>query len=284
MATMEIEIIEMADRKAKFVLKNSSPAMANALRRTLLSDIPKMAIDQVEFMTGKIEGDDGREYESITPLFEEIIAHRLGMLPVPTDLDLFVPQDQCSCGGEGCPSCSIMYSIRKTGPSTVYSSDLQPLGGPNSDKLRIVDEFIPIVELTADQGIYVYAKAVMGTARKHVKWQVCNGVGYSYMPVIDIDPKRASDDEVVACAEICPNGLQVKGGKLVVTSALECGLCTGCIEKISDIDGINVTWDDKNFIFKYETDGSMTAQKALDEALKVLADEAKGFASDLEAL
>ena len=34
---MDIEIIEMADTKAKFVLKNSSPAMANALRRTLLS-------------------------------------------------------------------------------------------------------------------------------------------------------------------------------------------------------------------------------------------------------
>ena len=284
MATMEIEIIEMADTKAKFLLKNTSPAMANALRRTLLSDIPKMAIDKVEFLTGKIEGDDGKEYESITPLFEEIIAHRLGMLPVPTDLDLFVPQDQCSCGGEGCPSCTIMYSIRKTGPATVYSSDLQPLGGPNSDKLRIVDEFIPIVELTPEQGIYVYATAIMGTARKHVKWQVCNGVGYSYMPVIEIDPKHASDEEVLACAEICPEGLEVKGGKLVVKSALQCGLCKGCIEKISDIDGINVTWDDSNFIFKYETDGSMTAQKALDVALDVLAKEAKTFADEIEAL
>ena len=44
---MDIEILEMAERKAKFILKNSSPAMANALRRTLLSDIPKMAIDKV---------------------------------------------------------------------------------------------------------------------------------------------------------------------------------------------------------------------------------------------
>ena len=51
---MDIEIIEMADRKAKFVLKNSCPAMGNALRRTLLSDIPKMAIDTVEFYTGNI--------------------------------------------------------------------------------------------------------------------------------------------------------------------------------------------------------------------------------------
>ena len=284
MATMEIEIIEMADRKAKFLLKNTSPAMANALRRTLLSDIPKMAIDKVEFLTGKIEGDDGKEYESITPLFEEIIAHRLGMLPVPTDLDLFVPQDKCACGGEGCPSCTIMYSIRKTGPSTVYSSDLQPLGGPNSDSLRIVDEFIPIVELTPEQGIYVYATAVMGTAKKHVKWQVCNGVGYSYVPKITIDPKRASDDDVVAIAEMCPEGLEVKKGELVVKDPVACGLCNGCIERLSETDGVTIDWDDSNFIFKYETDGSMTAQKALDVALDVLSKEAGSFAEDIKAL
>jgi len=281
---MDIEIIEMADRKAKFVLKNSSPAMANALRRTLLSDIPKMAIDTVEFYTGKIEGDDGKEYESITPLFEEIIAHRMGMLPVPTDLGLFVPQSECSCGGEGCPSCTIVYSLQKTGPCTVYSSDLQPLAGPDSDKLRIVDEFIPIVELTADQGITVYAKAVMGTAKKHVKWQVCNGVGYKYMPKIEIDPKHASDEQVVACAKLCPAGLEVKSKKLVVKDPVACGYAKGCLEALDEVPGVKVDWDDQNFLFKFETDGSMTAQQALDIAVDTLSKEAKGFASDIAAL
>ena len=280
---MDIEIIEMADRKAKFVLKNSSPAMANALRRTLLSDIPKMAIDTVEFYTGKIEGEDGKEYESITPLFEEIIAHRLGMLPVPTDLGLYVPQSECECGGEGCPNCTIMYSLRKTGPATVLSSDL-PLGGPNSDKLRIVDEFIPIVELTADQGITVYAKAVLGTAKKHVKWQVCNGVGYKYMPVIEIDPKHASDEQVVACAELCPAGLEVKSKKLVVKDPVACGYAKGCLERLDETEGITVNWDDSNFLFKFETDGSLTAQQALDIAIETLSKEAKGFAEDIKAL
>ena len=81
---MQIEIVEMEDRKAKFILKNSSPAMANALRRTMIQDIPKMAIDKVEFHLGPIMQDD-KEYESDTSLFDEVIAHRLGMIPVPTD-------------------------------------------------------------------------------------------------------------------------------------------------------------------------------------------------------
>ncbi|MBR2254678.1 MAG: DNA-directed RNA polymerase subunit D [Candidatus Methanomethylophilaceae archaeon] len=172
---MDIEIIEMAERKARFVLKNSSPAMANALRRTLLMDLPKMAIDKVEFHLGPIMSEDDREYESTTPLFDEVIAHRLGMIPVPTDLDVFVPQSECSCGGVGCPSCSIIYSLHRIGPCTVMSQDLLPLGDPS---LKVKDEFIPIVELTDRQAVLIYATAVMGTARTHVKWQVCIGVGY----------------------------------------------------------------------------------------------------------
>jgi DNA-directed RNA polymerase subunit D len=92
---MEIQILKMSERKVSFILKNSTPAMANALRRTILTEIPKMAIDKVEFHLGPIMVN-GREYESITPLFDEIIAHRLGMVPVPTDLKLFVPQSECT--------------------------------------------------------------------------------------------------------------------------------------------------------------------------------------------
>ena len=100
---MDIEILEMAERKAKFILKNSSPAMANALRRTLLSDIPKMAIDKVEFHLGPTMYDD-KEYESVTPLFDEIIAHRLGMVPVPTDLDLFARRANAPAAGRAAPT------------------------------------------------------------------------------------------------------------------------------------------------------------------------------------
>lgn len=278
---MDIEIIEMAERKAKFVLKNSSPAMANALRRTLLSDIPKMAIDKVEFHLGPIMYDD-KEYESITPLFDEIIAHRLGMVPVPTDLSLFVPQSECACGGTGCPSCSIMYSLNKIGPCTVLSGDLEPLGNPD---LRVKDEFIPIVELTDGQAVLIYATAVMGTAKTHVKWQVANGVGYKYMPEIVVDPAKASDEDVIECMRICPKKVfEIEGGKLVVKNPLDCSLCKACTDHLGDRGGITVNGDDRNFVFKFETDGSLTAQQALDKAVEILTSEAQDFKSQIEAL
>lgn len=278
---MDIEIIEMAERKAKFILRNSSPAMANALRRTLLSDIPKMAIDKVEFHLGPIMYDD-KEYESVTPLFDEIIAHRLGMVPVPTDLNLFCPQSECVCGGEGCPNCTIMYSLNKIGPCTVLSGDLEPLGNPD---LRVKDEFIPIVELTDGQAVLIYATAVMGTAKKHVKWQVANGVGYKYLPQIAIDDGMESDEEVLECAAICPKKVfEVEDGKLVIKNPLDCSLCRACTDHLGERGGITVKGDDKNFFFKFETDGSLTAQQALDKAVEILADEAKDFKAQLEQL
>ncbi len=266
---MDIEIIEMAERKCKFVLKNSTPAMANALRRTMLSDIPKMAIDKVEFHLGSIDVD-GREFESITPLFDEIIAHRLGMVPVPTDYGLFNFQNECVCGGEGCPNCTIMYSLNEHGPRTVLSGDMQPLGDPS---LKVKDELIPIVELADGQSVLIYAHAVMGTARKHVKWQVANGVGYKYMPVIDIVGNVPDGKKVI---DKCPKKVfDIEGDKVVVKNLLDCIICGMCEE--SSEGAIKVTSDETQFVFKFETDGSLTAEQVLNKAAEVLSENAKAF-------
>jgi DNA-directed RNA polymerase subunit D len=275
---MEIEIIEMAERKASFLLKNTTPAMANALRRTMLTDIPKMAIDKVEFHLGPIDVD-GKECESITPLFDEIIAHRLGMVPVPTDYTLFGFKDKCVCGGEGCPSCEIMYSLNKHGPCTVLSGDLEPLGSPD---LKVKDEDIPIVELAAGQSVLIYAHAVMGTAKQHVKWQVANGVGYKYLPVIKIDNGKIASPEAVA--KLCPKKiLEIENGKLVAKRPMGCSLCMACVESC-DEGAITITGDDKNFVFKYETDGSLTAEQVLGKAIEILSQKAKDFGEAVAAL
>lgn len=276
---MDIEVLEMAERKGKFILKNSSPAMANALRRTMLSDIPKMAIDKVEFHLGPIMVDD-KEYESVTPLFDEIIAHRLGMVPVPTDYELFTFQDECVCGGEGCPSCTIMYSLNKIGPCTVLSGDMVPLGNPD---LKVKDENIPIVELTDGQAVLIYATAVMGTAKKHMKWQAAFGVGYKYLPMITIDPKKADDPDVLNVIDLCPRHVFAeKKGKLTVENSYACSLCNTC--KNATNGAVSVKGDDTNFLFTFETDGSLTAKQVLDKAVEILSEEAKELAQQVESL
>ena len=275
---MDIKILEMEERKCKFILKNASPAKANALRRTMLTDIPKMAIDTVDFHLGPIDVD-GREFESITPLFDEIIAHRLGMVPVPTRPDGFEFnfKDECTCGGVGCPNCTFMYSLNKHGPCTVLSGDMMPVG---SDSFRVCDPNIPIVELADRQSVLIYAHVVKGTARKHVKWQVANGVGYKYMPSIEIG--NVMDPEEVA--KKCPKKVfEVVDGKLKVIEErlFDCILCETCSETDSEV---KLTSKDDEFVFTFETDGSLTAQQVLDEAVKILSDSAKDLGEKIVAL
>ncbi len=276
---MEIKIVDKMDNKIKFILSNTKPEIANALRRALISEVPKMAIDSVEFHLGPIMDDEGKEYESVSPLFDEIIAHRLGLIPIPTKLDLFTYKDQCGCNGEGCPSCTIMYSLNKRGPCDVYSGDMEPLGSPD---FKIKDELIPIVKLGPGQAILVYASAELGTAKRHAKWQVTSGTAYRYYPKVTIDYSKCDAGDT--CLKACPKGVFSKeGDKVKVADNEACNLCMACVEACH-MDAIQVEGDVTRYIFEFETDGSLTAEETLKKALQTLEQKFDDFRDKVSAL
>lgn len=276
---MDLKIIDLTDTHARFVVSGTRPDMANALRRTLMIGVPKMAIETVEFHLGPIRDEEGKECESVSPLFDEMIAHRLGLVPVPTDPDLYVFKDQCTCNGEGCPSCTIMYSLNKKGPAEVYSGDLEPLGGK---ELRVKDELIPIVKLGPKQALLIYASAELGTAERHIKWQGTSGTGYRYYPTVAIDLSKC--DLCEECVKACPRDvLAIKDKKIAVVDLEECILCSACV-KACPRDAIVTSGDDTKFIFEFETDGSLTARDTLRKALEILEQKFDDFREDLGQL
>jgi DNA-directed RNA polymerase subunit D len=283
---MDIKILEETETRMRFIIEKVNPAIANSLRRVLLSDIPKMAVEDVEFHLGSIRDEDGREYESISPLFDEIVSHRLGMLPIPTDMSLYKFPGDCDCAGEGCPSCTIMYTLNKKGPCTVYSGDLEPLGDRT---LNIKEDLIPIVKLSNRQALLVYATAVLGTGRVHAKWQVVTCCGYKYYPVVEVN--RDECDLCGLCVSACPKKIfAYENGKLKIDKdlALECNLCNACIEVCGQaVDGsgkrkekilpLTVKGDDTKFVFVFETDGAISARDTLDKGLELLEEKFGAF-------
>ncbi|MFB6076551.1 MAG: DNA-directed RNA polymerase subunit D, partial [Candidatus Nanohaloarchaea archaeon] len=65
---MEITITDETDDTVEFDIEDASPAFANALRRTMIGDVPTLAIETVTVT------------ENNSGLFDEILAHRLGLL------------------------------------------------------------------------------------------------------------------------------------------------------------------------------------------------------------
>ena len=80
---VKVTIIEESDDKIKILLADTDRALVNSIRRSLVSDTPKMAIETVRFEMGTIEQED-QVWETTGPLPDEVIAQRLAMIPIPT--------------------------------------------------------------------------------------------------------------------------------------------------------------------------------------------------------
>ena len=276
---MKIDIVEMTPTKAQFVITDTNPSFANALRRTIVADVPKMALDNIEFHLGPIMDEKGTAFESVSPMFDEIVSHRLGLIPIPTDLETFNFRAKCTCNGEGCPNCTIMYSLNKKGPCTVYSGDLEPVGDA---KFRIKDDLIPIVKLAEDQALLIYATAELGTGRQHAKWQAALGAGYRYFAKIEIEHSKC--DLGGSCVKVCPKGVLAKEDKKIVAKHPEkCNLCNSCVE-VCDAGVVKVTSIPTKILFKFETDGSLHAKEVLLRGLKILEERFENLREQVSGL
>lgn len=265
---MKIDIVEMTDRFAKLDIQDASPHIVNTLRRTLVADVPKLAIEYVTF------------YDNTSALFDEIISHRLGLLPVPTDLKALVRREDCTCDNEGCANCTVRFTLSKEGPGTVVSGDLQS----DDPEFRVADPDIPIVRLLANQRLILETEAILGTGSQHAKWQPVSGCGYKYYPNVKIDNSKFDAVTKRAVLDACTtNVLKDAAGKVVCEDPWDINLnddlegafaeAAGISRDQRDKLGITVTPDDTRFLFRFETDGSLTAYQALKAALGIIQDK-----------
>ncbi len=277
---MQVKVLSQKEDALKILVEDTEPAFVNALRRVLIADVPKMAIEDVEFHLGPIRAEDGKEYESVAPLFDEMIAHRLGLVPIPTDLALYNRREDCpTCHGEGCPSCTIIYSLNKRGPGLVTSADMEPIG---DTKLRPKDQGIPIVQLAEGQAILIYATAQLGTGREHAKWQPTHGVGYAYYPTLKAGSKTVDtlDPSVPFCsAHMLTTSLEEETVKLPD----DCTMCARFREAFK-ADSVKISSDPTRFVLQFETDGSMPPKDVIAKALDILVDRFGEIAAQADAL
>lgn len=263
---MKVETVELKGNKGVLRIEDMDVYFVNSLRRVMLAELPKLAIDDVII------------YDNTSALFDELISHRLGLIPIPTDLSILTFRSECKCEGKGCPSCTVRYTLSKEGDGVVYSGDLQP----EHPSFAITEATIPIVELMKDQRVILEVEAVLGRGRDHAKWQVVLAPRYRMETKIMVDKKRIN--EVKAFVEELPKDLvELKGEKLELTDPSKESLFESILEK-QKVDYITMTKDPSKLLFSFETDGSMSAKAALQESVNILAkkyEEFRGLLKDL---
>ncbi|MEM2959980.1 MAG: DNA-directed RNA polymerase subunit D [Candidatus Bathyarchaeia archaeon] len=269
---MRVTLLEKNDFAVRFIVEGINAPLANTLRRIMLSEVPTMAIDDVIV------------YENSSVLHDEILALRLGLIPLKTDLDAYNLPEKCSCKSElGCPLCRAILTLDievENGVRTVYSGDLVP-ENPN---IAPISDKIPIVKLAAGQKIRLEAYAKLGRGKDHAKWQPVSACTYRYKSVIKIDHSRCN--ACGRCVEICPRKVLVKeGDKIAVAEEIECVLCNDCVRVCEVIPPpIQVNWDNNTFIFYVESVGSLPVERVILEALKIYEEKYTEFINSLEGL
>lgn len=139
---MKIEIEKKSESEMSFVLTGASLAFANLLRRYAIAEIPTFAIEDVVI------------YENSSSFIDEYIAHRLGLIPLKTP-------------AKSKPGDEVAFTLDAEGDGTVYSKSLK-----STDKSVVpVSDRIPLIKLNDGKRIRLEAKAVVGTAKSHGKFQ-----------------------------------------------------------------------------------------------------------------
>ncbi len=254
---MHVSVLSKSDQKIEFVLSDTTPAFANALRRAMISEVPTLAVDYVDIL------------DNTSVLFNEVLAHRIGLMPLEFESGKLNKVEDCKCEGKGCGLCQVVLALEKTGPCMVYSKDFK---SANKD-VKPVDGDIVIAELLENQSLKLEATARLGTGREHAKWQAAV-VGYQYYPDVEVSnqakaKKFASD-----------NKLEFLNSKLEVEDAR-----TIDVIGTKDPEGsFEIKGNPKKFVFTVETISGLGVSDIVLQALNVLEEKATEFRKQLKAL
>ena len=144
-----LDVITKDSEKIAIKLKGVPLQYANALRRVCLNGVPVFAIDTVDII----------ENTSVLP--DEGLAHRLGLIPLKTDLSKYNESDK-------------ILLVLDSGESEETRSVLSGELSSEDESVKPVSEKIPIVQLAPGQKIKVECYARLGRGTEHAKWNASN--------------------------------------------------------------------------------------------------------------
>src|SRR3989344_3866319 len=237
---MDIEVMhtDKHNGRVTFLLSGINPTAANLLRRLIIAEVPTMAIEDVEF----------RKNSSV--MYDEVIAHRLGLIPLKTDLKSYTVLQDCSCEGAGCAKCSVKLTLKAKAASNgyVYAEQLESA----DSKIVPVHPKMPIAKLLKGQALELEATAVLGRGKVHTKWAP-GLVYYRAKPEVKI----GKVEDVDKLLKTYPGMFINKGGKLEANpEALTTSVLWDEVAEATD-GAIAVAESREDFLFAIESWGQL---------------------------
>lgn len=262
MTKFDINVLEKSETRISFIISKISETQLNTLRRSIINLVPTMAIEEVEM----------RKNSSV--LYDEVIAHRLGLIALKTDIKSYNIPEFCTCKGEGCAKCQLELTLKVKGPKIVYAENFKS----KDPKVVPVYDKTPIVKLAEGQELEVIGTAKLGFGKVHAKWSP-GAAWYTHTPKIKIN-NNSKDFE--SFKNKYPTQIFDKNGKIDVKLINTPALVDAC-DKIND-DIIKIEYEENSFMFYLESWGQLSIKEILTQATTQFSTKLEEFSKAIKTI
>jgi len=255
---MKLKLIKKKKEKITFEIDGSTPAYINTLRRIFMTEVPTMAIANVEFK------------QNTSAMYDEMFAHRLGLLAMKTDLKSYnMPIE----GAEESAATHLKMTLKAVGPKTIYASDLKS----KDSKVVPVHGETPIMKLLENQEVELVATATLGYGRVHSKWNT-GLISYYYKPKIIVNNKSPKLKESI---DKFPKQV-VSKNKIDTAKINTPELIDACTNVDTDIVKIEYSHPNTDFVFTIESWGQLSPAEIVEEGVNQFDSQLNEFSKQLK--
>ena len=252
MIIMDIKKVNEEGNLAKYLIKGVTPAFMNAIRRTIINNVPCLAVDEVTF------------YENDSVVFDEMLGNRLGLLPIKTDMKAYKLGD------------TVKLVLEKAGPCEVTSKDIKC----TDPKIEIIDKKIVITKLGKDEKIKLEMTAKMLVGSEHARFQPAI-VSFNEVPKIDNSKTHKNTKELI---EAMPKGtIEEKAGKLFLLDPYNIKT-QNQFENILEKYGVEIEYAKDEFVLSLETTGQLSSKEVITSALNQINGKLEEMSKEIKKL
>uniref|UniRef100_G1KJC2 DNA-directed RNA polymerases I and III subunit RPAC1 n=2 Tax=Anolis carolinensis TaxID=28377 RepID=G1KJC2_ANOCA len=291
-----VDVISMDESTLEFDMVGIDAAIANAFRRILLAEVPTMAVEKV-FV-----------YNNTSIVQDEILAHRLGLIPICADPRLFEyksEEDECDEINTLQFQLKIKCSRNPEAPKEssdpnelyinhkVYSKHMEwvPLGSQADNMnagFRPVHDDILIAQLRPGQEIDVLMHCVKGIGKDHAKFSPVATASYRLLP--DITLLKPVEGETAEKLKKCfSSGVieveEIKGKKVARVANARLDTFSREIFRHDDLKNlVRLARVRDHYIFSVESTGVLPPDVLVSEAIKILIGKCQHFLEELKSI
>lgn len=199
---LTIEVHRMEPNELEFDIIGLKPFVVNAIRQTILNDIPTVAIEDVYF------------HKNSSIFNCDYISQRLALVPIkadPNDFKFVYNADMSRLDSDNTVVFNLNESNTEKAPVKVYSRSLvwEPIGEKQGQMPPIEPLFdnIPLLCLKPNEEISCRIFCVKGLGRQHMKFSP-GFARYCFLSKIDIlNPEEFTNEMALTLKESFPRGV-----------------------------------------------------------------------------